>query len=126
MSGAVPEARESLWRLIFGPLVWAAHFLLSYVTGAIGCAKLADTQDEIGLLRLLVALYTAMAMALIAGAADHQWRRQRHASAQPAQDAGGREHRQRFLGLAGLLLCGLSAVAVIYTAAVVVAIRGCA
>lgn len=127
MARALPETHESLWRMIFGLLVWAAHFLLSYVTGAIACAKFVDAQDEIGLARVLVALYTVLALALIGWSARTHWRRHRRGrSMTPADDAGNREDRQRFLGLAGLLLCGLSAVAVIYTAAVAVMIRGCA
>ena len=38
---APPRARGGLWILVAGPAVWALHFLLSYVTVAVHCAKAA-------------------------------------------------------------------------------------
>ena len=121
MAPDLAETRESLWRLIFAPLVWAAHFLLSYVSGAIVCAKSAG--DGVGTLHLLVACYTLRALALIGASTRRHWHRYR--ADVPQRAAGGGEARHRFLGFAGLLLCALSAVAVLYTAAVPALVAGC-
>src|SRR5690606_6551737 len=127
MNAAPPEARESLWLPVSGPLIWAAHFLLCYVTGAIWCAKFAAPHGELDTARLLVGTYTLLALALIALAAHHGWRRHRHRTAAPPPHGGAATaKRHRFLGFVAVLLCALSAIAVLYTAAVAALIRNCA
>ena len=44
----LPEQNESLWFLIAAPIMWAAHFLLCYLTAAIWCAKLAGPDGALG------------------------------------------------------------------------------
>ncbi|MGB7839915.1 MAG: hypothetical protein WBL40_17580 [Terrimicrobiaceae bacterium] len=39
--GETHEKRQSLWLLMISPTIWAAHFLLCYLTAAIWCAKFA-------------------------------------------------------------------------------------
>jgi hypothetical protein len=52
--------------VLFGPLVWAAHLLVLYGTHAVVCATAARTAGTTGLLVLVFALATALALALVA------------------------------------------------------------
>ena len=126
MNAPPEEARESLWALIPGPLIWAVHFLLSYVTAAIWCAKIAGSQDDIDPARIAIGLYTLAALVLIALSARHGFRRHSYGeSAGPPHDEDTADDRHRFLGFASLLLCGLAALAVLYTALAAVIVRSC-
>ncbi|MEW6168124.1 MAG: hypothetical protein AB1651_10565 [Pseudomonadota bacterium] len=118
------ESREALWALFLGPTIWAAHFLLSYGTAAVWCAKAAG--GDFVAVRIAVALYTAAALALIALSAHRGFRRHRYGEpAAPPHDADSDADRHRFLGFASLLLCGLAAVATLYGAMVVAFIQSC-
>lgn len=113
------SARRSpgIWGLTVGPAIWAVHFLVCYVGAAVFCAKLATDDRGLHQLQAFVAGATAVALAGIAIAvrrAFHRWGFA--AGAQPPHDADTPEDRERFLGLATLLLSGLSFVATIYTA----------
>lgn len=120
----LPERRASLWLLAAGPATWALHFLLCYVTAAIWCAK-AVFPAATGPLHALLWSYTAAALAVIAwfgwrGLRGHRWGE----ASLPHDDASAGD-RHRFLGFATLLLCGLSFVAVLYSALAIVLVRGC-
>lgn len=119
------EKHESLWRLIVSPTVWAVHFMLSYVTAAIWCAKFASKQGDLGPTRLLIVIYTVVALAVIAVNGWSGYRRHRLHSETLPHDADTPEDRHRFLGFATLLLAGLSAIAVIFAALVVVYFTDC-
>lgn len=121
----LPEHRASLWKLVAGPTTWALHFLASYVTGAVWCAKAAWPADT-GKLHALLWGYTAVALVVIAlfgwGALrQHLW-----GNASPPHDDASAGDRHRFLGFATLLLCGLSLVAVLYSAMAIALVGGCA
>lgn len=95
------------------PLVWVAHFLLSYTTAAIWCAKAAGPDRSFAGARTAIAGYTvaaAIALALIG------WRAYRSHRAAPAIGDGhdSAAARHRFLTFATLLLAGLSAIAILY------------
>ena len=115
-------ATTGLGFLISAPLVWAAHFLGSYATAAIWCAKAAGPERTFAGARLAIAVYTAAALiaVLLIG-----WRAlTRHrAVAAVAEDRDSAEARHRFLTFAALLLAGLSAIAIVY-AAIATAIAG--
>jgi hypothetical protein len=124
-----PEHRESLWILTFAPAIWAAHFLLSYGTAAIWCAK-AGPGAGLGDVRMVIGIYTAAALAGIFIVGWTGWRRQEivgfhmppgeiEAAADTAAD------RHQFLAFATLLLSGLSAVATIYVAVAPLFIENC-
>jgi hypothetical protein len=125
VSSARPEPRDSLLSLVGGPLVWAAHFLASYATVAVWCAKVAGRGAPLGLARPLILGYTAAALVLIAASARRGWRAHRHGSGEPPHDEDTPEDRHRFLGFATMLLSGLSAIAVVYAALVVVLTESC-
>ena len=61
MVSAYPEKRDSLWWLAAAPGVWALHFLASYATAAVWCAK-HGAQASLGGARVLIAAYTALGL----------------------------------------------------------------
>lgn len=122
---ALPENRASLWKLIGGPTVWAAHFLASYVTAAIWCAKATGVAAPLASARIALATYTAVALIAIAVLGWRGWRQHRWGSASLPHQAASAGDRHRFLGFATLLLCGLSFVAVVYMAIAMSVIGSC-
>lgn len=119
----LPGQDESLWRLFYGPLIWLLHFLLSYITAAIWCAKAAGTFDSA---RLLIGLYTLLALVAAGLVMRHGLRGAGPGTMLPFHDAPTATDRRRFIGFTGALLCGLSIVAIMYVALAVVFIGNCA
>ena len=119
------EGNQSLWLLAAAPVVWAAHFALSYATVAVWCAKVAGRDGSLGPARAAVAAYTVVALAAIGAIAHHARGRYRYGGAREPDDADTAAGRHRFLGFAGLLLAGLSAVATLFAALAAVFIRSC-
>ena len=114
--GSGHEIRDTLWTLIAPPTIWAAHFLLSYITAAYGCAPNEDIFAAITGVRLLIAGLTVaalLAIGLVGLRAYREWRR--HGGAIP-HDGDSAEIRERFLEFSTVLLAALSFVAVFYTA----------
>ena len=124
-AAASPPHRAGPWRLVAGPTVWAAHFLLSYVTAAVWCAKAGVPATSLGAARVALAGYTVVALAVIAGFGWRGWRQHRQGDARLPHDAASAADRQRFLGFATLLLCGLGFVAVLYSALAIGVIGTC-
>jgi len=119
------ESRQSLWLLIVSPTIWAAHFLLSYITAAVWCAKFAGRDGSLGGVRVAIAIYTAVALV---GIALNGWgglRRHRHGSETTSHDFDTPADRHRFLGFATLLLAALSFVATIFVAIVALFFEDC-
>jgi hypothetical protein len=120
-----PEEHESLWTLIAAPSLWAIHFLLSYATAAVWCAKYAGPDRALGGVRLAIAVYTAAALAGIGITAWRGFQRHSLAGSTLPHDFDSAGDRHRFLGFATLLLSGLSAVATGYVALTAVFIGTC-
>lgn len=117
------EAWRTLWPLLFGPTIWALHFLVCYVFAAVFCAKAGPSADFSNV-RLVVVVTTALALAAIAFAGFlgyRQWAIERDVR----QDRPTDVDRRQLLGQAAILLCGLSAVAVVYVALPAVFIASC-
>jgi hypothetical protein len=121
----LPEHAESLWRLVSGPLIWAAHFMLCYVTAAVWCAKVAGPLGALGGARAAVVAYTVVALVAIGLAAWSGWERHTFAGATLPHDYDSPADRHRFMGFAMLLLAGLSAIATAYTALAAVFFETC-
>jgi hypothetical protein len=121
----LPERNESLWRVAASPAMWAAHFLLSYVTAALWCAKAAGPGGSLATVRVAMAIYTVLALTGIGLMGWSGYRRHRRGDASLPHDDDTPEDRHRFLGFATLLLSALSAVAVVYAAVVAVVIERC-
>lgn len=112
----LPESRESLWMLTFGPAIWAAHFMLSYVSAAVWCAKVVGRLGSLGPVRIAVGMYTVIALLGIGLTAWRGYRRHSLGAPTLPHDRDTAADRHRFLGFATLLLCGLSFIATIYVA----------
>lgn len=110
------EKRESLWILTIAPAIWAGHFMLSYLTAAIWCAKVAGRAGSLEPARVAIAVYTAVALLGIAAVGWIGYRRHSYGAATVPHDFDTAEDRHRFLGFATLLLASLSFVATIYVA----------
>lgn len=120
----IPKEIETLWTLFTAPAIWALHFLISYVSAAIWCAKRGD--EGFGLMQASIAAVTLLALGMIvlsAWLALRQWSFGRQA---PPHDDATAGDRTLFQGFATLLLSGLSFVAVLYVALPLMFIRGCA
>lgn len=106
-----------LWRIIAAPIVWALHFLFCYIYGAIYCEKLGR-EAELGDVRIAVAIATLVALAAIGLSTRHLWgvRGRSLTEGDFEFDHNTPEERHRFLSHVGLMLCALSAVAVVYVA----------
>lgn len=107
----------SLWIMIAAPSVWALHFLLSYWAAAIWCAKIPQPTEPILAVRIGVGVLTLAALAAVGWLA---WTAVRSYQATLLIQEKLTEHseaeRTRFLGHATLLLCSLSAVAIVFDA----------
>lgn len=120
-----PIRRDSLWMLTISPTIWAIHFLGSYVTGAVWCAKYAAEDGSLGGARVAIAVYTVIALTGIGITGWIGHRRHRLGDASLPHDDDTPEDRHRFLGFATLLLSVLSAVATLFVAAVAVFVETC-
>jgi hypothetical protein len=122
----LPEHEESLWSVAASPLIWALHFVVVYALAAVWCGKLAAPDGSLTVVRVTFALLTAVALAAVVWLGWRGYRRHRlGGTATASHGADTPEDRHRFLGYVALLLSGLSALAIIYEALVVVMIRSC-
>jgi hypothetical protein len=112
----LPEAQFYLWLLAAAPAIWMLHFLLSYITAAIWCARFAGQTGSLDGVLDAISCYTLLALVGIALIGWSGMRRHRHIVATEAHDSDTPEDRHRFLGLATLLLSALSAVATLIVA----------
>jgi Mn2+/Fe2+ NRAMP family transporter len=117
--------RDSIWMLTISPTVWALHFLFSYVTAAVWCAKYAGESASLGPARTAIGVYTAIALLGIAITGWIGYRGHSLGSAELPHDEDTPEDRHRFLGYSVLLLSLLSAVATSFVAAVAYFVGSC-
>ena len=111
--------------LAAAPSVWSAHFGLCYITAAIWCAKAPSALTPLGGVRTAIVLYTIGALAAIGLIGWLGYRAHRFGGEPPPHDADSPADRHRFMGLATLMLSGLSALAVVYAALVAIFIETC-
>ena len=104
-----------LWRVIAAPVVWALHFLICYVLAAIYCEKAVDGASLVPLHTAIIVV-TLVALAAIGLTASGLWRVRARSLTDEDFDFehDSPEERHRFLSHVALMLCVLSAVAVIY------------
>lgn len=121
----VAEQRQSIIVLAVSPTIWAAHFLLCYVTAAIWCAKQPSALASLGGVRTAIAVYTVLSLAAIVVVGWSGYRAHRFGDAELPHDEDSPHDRHRFMGFATVLLSALSALAVVYTALVAVFIETC-
>lgn len=119
------EEHEHLFRLTAAPLLWAVHFLLSYCTAAIWCAKFVGADGSLENIRVALAVYTGIALVGIAFVGWRGFQRHSFEGSTLPHDFDSAADRHRFLGFATLLLSGLSAIATLYVAMTAVFIESC-
>ena len=119
------ERNQSLWMIVISPTIWAVHFLASYITAAVWCAKFAGRDGPLESARWTIAAYTIVALAGIGFTGWRGYRRHTYGTATVPHDFDTPEDRHRFLGYATVLLSGLSAVATIFEALVIVFVETC-
>lgn len=119
------ERDQALWILPASPVLWSLHFMVCYITAAIWCGKVVGRLDAVPTLRLMIAVYTVVALAGIVVVGWMGYRAHRRGSASLPHDDDTPEDRHRFMGFATLLLSGLSFVAVIYSGLVAVFLETC-
>ncbi|GGK21139.1 MASE1 domain-containing protein [Salinarimonas ramus] len=117
--------RETMFMIPAAPAIWAAHFLASYVTAAIWCAKIAGRDGSLEGARWLLAGYTGVALVAIAMIGVRGFRHHSYGDATAPHDFDTAADRHRFLGFSTFLLAALSFVAVIFVAMVVVFTETC-
>lgn len=116
----------SLWVLIAVPSIWAAHFLISYWAAAVWCTKIVADGGSLVPLQIGIGALTVVALLAILWLARHAASRyQGELGLDDGLTESSEVHRTRFLGHAALLLCMLSAVAVIFDAVPVVLNPSC-
>ena len=116
------EEQASLFRITFGPLIWALHFLACYGLVAVACAKGAD----IAMVRILLLLGSVVALGGIGWVgygAFRQWNVVE--TGDFVHRRGHAEDRHHFLGHAAFLLSIISAIGVIFVSLPLVMIGGC-
>jgi len=115
-----------LWRVIAAPIVWALHFVFCYVYGAIYCAK-AGRDAALDGPTLVIVGATVVALALISLSTLHLWQvRGRSVTDNDFEfEHNTPEERHRFLSHVALMLCVLSAVAVLYVAIPMLYLSSC-
>jgi small-conductance mechanosensitive channel len=115
-----------LWRVIAAPIVWAVHFLFCYVFAAVYCEKLGrDAPLDVATWVIVGA--TVVALLLIGLSTHHLWRvRGRSLTDNDFEyEHNAPEERHRFLSHVALMLCVLSAVAVLYVAIPMLYLTSC-
>ena len=125
MSHRLHEKHERLWRIAVSPTIWAVHFLLSYITAAVWCAKFSPRDGTLGPVRWAILGYTLAALIGIALTGRSGLRRHRHGTESAPHDFDTAGDRHGFLGYATVLLSALSAVAVVFAALVVIFFEDC-
>lgn len=117
--------QETLWLLAFSPAIWSIHFVLSYATASVWCAKISGRDNPIPGALTAILVYTVIALAGIFVVGWLGYRRHRLGNGNLPHDDDTPEDRTRFLGFATLLLSGLSAVATTFSAFVLFFFRRC-
>ena len=120
-----PEKHAYLWLMIVSPAIWAAHFMLCYLTAAIWCAKFAARDASLGPVRWAILGYTVVALIGIGINGRSGLRRHRFGTESLPHDFDTPGDRHRFLGFATVLLSALSAVATVFAAFVVIFFEDC-
>ena len=111
-----PANHMHLWMLAAGPVIWTAHFLLSYITVAVWCAKFAGRDGMLAPVHTAIGWYTAVALTGMAAVAVSGYRRHGRGTDIGEHSRDTPDDRHRFLGFAALLLASFSAIATIYVA----------
>jgi hypothetical protein len=125
MNKSAAFERGSLWSLILGPSIWMLHFLFSYVTAAVWCAKAAGRNTGLDVPRIAIGVCTLAALLGISFIAWREYRQYRFVVFWILPHHEKTADAQCFLGFTTLLLCVLSFVATLYSVFAIVFIGSC-
>lgn len=116
--------RNSLLSLISSPLVWGAHFGLCYLIVSLACADAYPDTPLLGIrpVDASIAALTLLSIALLAYIAAVNHGKWQHSRRQAAAAAG----IDRFFALCSMMLCALSAVALLWVALPTFVLPACA
>ena len=114
MNTQLPERRERLWLVAASPVIWSAHFLLSYITASVWCAKAAAEDVSLSPIRVTITIYTVVALIGIGWTGWRGYSRHVFGTTTSAHDFDSPAGRHGFLGFAVAILSMLSAIATIY------------
>ena len=121
------EESDSIWRIAFGPLIWTAHFVLTYGGTSVVCFKMWQLEWALPFLRVSIGVITVLALAAIGAVAWRSWRQWDYLDDYDYEhDRSVEEDRHEFLGHAAFLLAVLSAVGVVYVALPAAFVSNCA
>jgi hypothetical protein len=124
MTGKVTkEARREtgsgtdLWQVILAPVVWSAHFLVSYVGTAVYCEKVGR-EAALDPVRVLVILATVAGLVIVGVSTRGLWKVRGRSLTDDDFDYeyNSPEERHRFLSHVALMLSALSAIGMLYVA----------
>src|SRR5688572_14595640 len=127
MARDVSEKHDSLWWVAAPPGVWGAHFVLSYATAAVWCAK-AGPDASLLVARVAIGAYTALALVAVGGVARRgfaQYRSLPREATKETEELDSPEVRHHFLGFTLIALSALSALAISFGAMAAVFIGSC-
>lgn len=112
---------QRLITLVGAPIIWMAHFIVCYVAVSLVCALQLTDSRVLGInpAQFAVAVATLLALLLMGGMAAVQFRKWRHPS-------GPDPEMTRFFAANTLLLCALSALALVWVAFPSVVLPACA
>lgn len=115
-----------LWRVILSPIVWALHFLFCYGYAAISCEKLGRAAS-LDSTRWAVLGATVLALGLVGLSTWSLWQvRGRSLTDNDFEyEHNTPDERHRFLSHVALMLCALSAIAMLYVAIPVALLDSC-
>ena len=120
------EEEASLWRITFGPLIWAIHFAASYGFTALFCAKWGLSDVSFLWLRAAIAGSAALSLLAIGWIGWRAWVQWDFLTDWDYEHNFARgEDRHEFLGHAAFLLAIVSFVGVCYTALPALLIGSC-
>ena len=122
---SMSEERESLWRLVVSPLIWAAHFMACYVTAAMWGAKQVERTADLTAVRWAVLGYTVVALIGIGLNGWDGWRRHRFGQEELPHNLDTPGDRHRFLGFATVLLAAMSGIATVFAGIVALYFHDC-
>lgn len=116
------EEQASLFKITFGPLIWAGHFVVCYGLVAVACAKGLNI-DAIRLGLMVMSAGALAGVVWVGWSAWRQWDVRR--TGDLVNRHGGAEDRHHFLGHAAFLLAIISAIGVIFVTLPLILIGGC-
>lgn len=119
--------RHSAAGLIVAPTIWLFYFVASFLVVGLGCGYgWQQTLGPFSAQRLAMWTIALLSLALLAYATYESWRNlQAAAQARGEMEEDARE-RQRFLAHAGLFLCGISLLGVLWGSVNLFAFDSCA